>query len=160
MQTYHIFLSLKTCLISSRYSCLSSDWDAWMMMDPRHKMEDYHMENWWTKWRFPKLQLTTCKYKLLLDSQSKPAYIQNTIFVTMELGMDCCRRSTNRNILSLGGRNPNLSAVITTTNPMGCTKNSLVNVIAIVDRTPKCELPDPAIQFSNFSCLRPNSVVA
>jgi hypothetical protein len=79
---------------------------------------------------------------------------------SMELGMDCCKRSTNRNILSLGGRNPNLSAVITTTNPMGCTKNSLVNVIAIVDRTPKCELPDPAIQFSNFSCLRPNSVVA
>jgi hypothetical protein len=53
MQTYHIFLSLKTCLISFVYSqagtlCLSSDWDAWMMMDPRHKMEDYHMENWWT----------------------------------------------------------------------------------------------------------------
>jgi hypothetical protein len=78
----------------------------------------------------------------------------------MELGMDCCRRSTNRNNLSSGGRNPNLSAVITTTNPMGCTKNSLVNVIAIVDRIPKCELPDPAIQFSDFSCLRPNAVVA
>lgn len=68
------------CVLSSRYSCLSSDWDAWMMMDPRHKMEDYHMENWWTKWCFPKFQLTTCKYKLL-NSRSKPVYIQNTIFV-------------------------------------------------------------------------------
>jgi hypothetical protein len=62
---------------------------------------------------------------------------------SMEVGIDCCMRSTNWNILSLGGRNPNLSAVRTTTIPTGGNKNSLVNVIAIVDRMPNCELPGP-----------------
>jgi hypothetical protein len=68
----------------------------------------------------------------------------------MEVGIDCCRRSTNWNILSLGGRNPNLSAVRTTAIPTGGNKNSLVNVIAIVDRMPNCELPGPAFQFQNL----------
>jgi hypothetical protein len=62
---------------------------------------------------------------------------------SMEVGIDCCRRSTNWNILLLGGRNPNLSAVRTTAIPTGGNKNSLVNVIAIVDRMPNCELPGP-----------------
>jgi hypothetical protein len=34
--------------------------------------------------------------------------------------------------------------------PMGGNKNSLVNVIAIVDLKPNCELPGPAIQFPHF----------
>jgi hypothetical protein len=62
----------------------------------------------------------------------------------MEVGIDCWRRSTNRNILLFGGRKPNLSAISTMANPMGGIKNSLVIVIAIVERRPKCELPGPA----------------
>lgn len=69
---------------------------------------------------------------------------------SMDVGMGCCRRSTNRNILSWGGRNPNCSAVSTTANPMGGNKKSLEKVIAIVDLIPNCELPGPAIQFPHF----------
>ncbi len=58
---------------------------------------------------------------------------------SMDVGMDCCRRSTNSEHFchEVEGMNPNRSAVSTA---MGGNKNSLVNVIVIVDLIPNCEL--------------------
>lgn len=55
----------------------------------------------------------------------------------------CCRRSTNLNILSPGGRNPSLSASMTMPSPVGGTKTSRANIIAAVVRAPSFELPGP-----------------
>jgi hypothetical protein len=58
----------------------------------------------------------------------------------------------------LGGRKPNLSAISTTANPMGGIKNSLVIVIAIVERRPNCELPGPACIIYSVTLLLRNTI--
>lgn len=61
----------------------------------------------------------------------------------MDVGIVCCRRSTNRNILSPAGRNPNLSARVTIPRPAGGTRIKRPKIIAAVVRIPSFELPGP-----------------
>lgn len=65
-----------------------------------------------------------------------------------DVGMECCRRRMNLNILSSGGSNPSLSANVTIPNPAGGTKTNLPNIIAAVVFNPNFELPGPEFQFN------------
>lgn len=63
-----------------------------------------------------------------------------------DVGMECCRRRMNLNILSSGGSNPSLSANVTIPNPAGGTKTNLPNIIAAVVFNPNFELPGPSVR--------------
>lgn len=60
-----------------------------------------------------------------------------------DVGIECCRSKTNRNILSPAGRNPSLSASITMPRPVGGTNTKRPKIIAAVVLSPSFELPGP-----------------
>ena len=61
----------------------------------------------------------------------------------MAVGMVCCSRRTNMNILSPGGSTPSLCASKTTPMPIGGSNTRRVKVIPIVVLKPSSELPGP-----------------
>lgn len=73
-----------------------------------------------------------------------------------DVGIECWRSRTNRNILSPAGRKPSLSANVTMPSPTGGTKTNRAKIIDAVVRRPSFELPGPAINTftqSNFDKL-------
>lgn len=71
-----------------------------------------------------------------------------------DVGIECWRSRTNRNILSPAGRKPSLSANMTMPSPTGGTKTNRAKIIDAVVRRPSFELPGPAINtFTHRSCL-------
>lgn len=62
-----------------------------------------------------------------------------------EVGIECCKRRMNLNILSSAGRNPSLSAIVTIASPAGGTKTNRPKTIAAVVFNPSFELPGPTL---------------
>lgn len=65
---------------------------------------------------------------------------------SIDVGIECCRRRTNRKSLLFAGRNPRWFAVCTMVKPIGGTRNKRVKTIATVVRNPSSEFPGPPIK--------------